>query len=514
MGQTIRQTLKILSAAPDLIPQDAPLDVWNVVQNVAFRIGESQRVSGDSLTLVGQLTVPKCMVFLESDDVGYWLYAGDDGVFVANGTTHFDITPAGGWTPGINSVWTATVIAGLGVINCSTLDPVFWDGNTSNPTNILPDWPTGGRCNAMRVHKNFLFAIGFISEGGERVRWSDAAEPGTIPQFWLPAPTNLAGFIDLAPLYSECLDGMTLRDDMYIYKGLSIWALTFIGGDFVFASRKVFAERGIAGTNAVTRGLNDEHLFVGFDGDVYLTDGVQVQSILDGRAQQTFYDDFTSEKTAIFSAVTLPRDKVGAIIYPRASSTLGDQMLMFDFSSGAIGFRFTPDVLCAAEGPALTDVGTVNQWDGDPDDWQDDLTSWNQVVSGQTRNDIMLGGGFGFLIGSDPTAIDFVTGPVQARLEKHGLAFGDAERYKMIQRVWPKIIGRAGDIITFRLGGQQITGGPITWAPPVDFVIGTDPSHLDTFVTGRFLSMEISSDGGAPWAMGSIDLEFVEQGKW
>ena len=118
------------------------------------------------------------------------------------------------------------------------------------------------------------------------------------------------------------------------------------------------------------------------------------------------------------------------------------------------------------------------------------------------------------MIGSDPTALDFVTGPVLARLEKHGLAFGDAERYKMIQRVWPKIKGRAGDIVTFRIGGQQITGGPVTWAPPVDFVISAEPNHIDTFITGRFLSMEISSNGGAAWQMGSIDLEFVEQGKW
>lgn len=514
MGQTVRQTLKMLSAAPDLIPQDAPLDVWNVVQNVAFRIGESQRVSGDSETLPGQLTVPKCMVFLESNNVGYWLYAGDDGVFVADGSNHFDVTPASGWAPGIDSIWTATVIAGLGVINCNSEDPVYWDGIPANPTNVLPDWTIGDRCNAMRVHKNFLFAIGFISEGGERVRWSDAAEPGTMPQFWTPGPENLAGFIDLAPLFSECLDGMTLRDDFYIYKGQSIWSLVFIGGDFVFAARKVFAERGIAATNAVTRGLNDEHLFIGFDGDVYLTDGIQVQSVLDGRAQKTFYNDFTSEKNAIFSAVTLPREKIGAIIYPRASSTLGDQMLLFDFSSAAIGFRFTPDVLCAAEGPALTDVGAINSWDGDPDNWEDDLTSWNQVVSSQTRNDIMFGGDFGFLTGSDPTALDFVDGPVQARLEKHGLSFGDAEIYKMIQRVWPKIKGRAGDVVTFRIGGQQITNGPITWAPPVDFVIGTDPSHIDTFVTGRFISIEVSSNGGAAWALGSIDVEYTNQGKF
>ena len=508
-----RASMLLHSAAPDLIPQDAPADVWNVVQNVGFRNGESVRVSGDTLTMQGQLTDPRCMVFLESNEIGYWLYAGNDGVFVTDGTTHFDITPVGGWAPVANSIWTATVIAGVGVVNVNSLDPVYWDGVTANPTVILPGWPAGGRCNAMRAHKSFLFAIGMISEGGERVRWSDAAEPGTVPQEWDPTPENLAGDVDLSPLYSDCLDGLTLRDDFFIYKGQSIWAMSFIGGQFIFAVRKVFAERGIVATNAVTRGLNDEHLFVGFDGDVYLTDGVQVKSILDGRAQRTFYQDFTSEKNAIFSAVTLPREKVGAIIYPKATSEFGDQMLMYDFASGDIGFRDTPDVLCAAEGPALTDVGDVNQWDGDDEPWDDDLTAWSFVVSGQTNNDVLMAGSFGFVVGSARDGIDFIDGPVHARLEKHGASFGNAEKYKMINRVWPKLTGRDGDVVTFRIGGQNITGGPVQWEPPVDFIIGSN-NHLDVFVTGRYLSMELSSIGGAAWQMGSLDIEFEEQGGW
>ena len=186
---------------------------------------------------------------------------------------------------------------------------------------------------------------------------------------------------------------------------------------------------------------------------------------------------------------------------------------MYDFTSGDIGFREMPNVLCAAEGPALTDVGNVNTWDGDPDAWLDDLTVWNYVVSAQTNNDILIGGDFGFALASDPQAIDFVTGPITARLEKHGIAFGDAEQYKMISRVWPKLVGRQGDVVTFRLGGQAITGGPVSWNAPVDFVIGSN-NHLDVFVTGRYLSMELESVGGAQWRMGSIDVEWRKMGAW
>jgi len=259
----VRQTLALHSVAPDLIAADAPADVWTDVRNVLFRNGESVRTPGDVLTL-GTARTPLALVYFGLPGVGFWVYAAAEGIFAHDGTTETDISPAGWAAPAAGEVFTACVMGGIAYVNGSERDPVYWTGNTGVPCDVLPDWPGGGRCLALRAHKAFLFAIGMVSEGAQRVRWSDAAEAGAVPQSWAPAADNLAGFVDLAPLASACLDGLTLRDSFMVYKGESIWSLDFVGGNAVFAARKVFSEHGIASTHAVTGGVDDVHLFAGY----------------------------------------------------------------------------------------------------------------------------------------------------------------------------------------------------------------------------------------------------------
>ena len=226
-GTYQRASIHLASQVPDLLPADAPADAWNSVQNISFSDGFSSRSSADVPIFDGYLDLPRTLIYTVVNTIPFWVYAGDNGIFAYDGTTHFDITPVG-WTIPEASLWTATSIGGLVVINCSSKDPYWWDGNVLNPCTVLPDWPVGGRCYAMRVHKNFLFAIGLYSASPARVMWSAASELGQIPQSWTPDPSNLAGDVDLDPAYSPALDGMTLRDSFLIYKGQSIFSFNFI----------------------------------------------------------------------------------------------------------------------------------------------------------------------------------------------------------------------------------------------------------------------------------------------
>lgn len=511
-----RAGISLHSVAPDLIPQDAPEGVWNTCSNVLFRNGESVRVPGDTPTLAGASLTPRACVFMTGNaGKGYWLYATDDGIFAHDGTTEFDVTPAG-WAQihDDRTVWTACVLNGIGYINASDRDPVYWNGDPATLCQPLPDWPAGGRCLALRAHKSFLFAIGMISEGGQRVRWSDAAEVGTVPQFWTPAADNFAGFQDLSPLDSPCVDGLTLRDAFLVYKQESVWSFDFIGGLQVFSIRKVFAEVGMAATNCGTRGIDDVHLFVADEGDVMLTDGVTVRSVLDGRAQRGFYADFSANQTRVFSTITLAREKVAFVIYPSAGSTYGNTALIYDFTSSDIGFRDMPDVTCAAAGGVLTDISAVGlDWDSDGGSWDSDTSAWLGQTPTQSLDDVIIGSASGFAVVSDGETSDFLTGPVNASLSKSGLSMGDAQTRKLVARLWPKVTGRTGDTLQFRVGGQEITGGPITLSPPVTFTIGQDES-IDTFVQGRFMSIEVTSSGGGVWRMGSLDIEYRGLGGW
>ena len=504
-----RETVKFSSIAPDLIPQDAPADVWNTASNIYFHNGETRRVPGDLPTLPGAQTDARTMIY----NGQYWVYCTIDGIFAHNGALEFDITPLAGWAGDPDALFTSCGLSGITYINASDRDPAYWDGVLTNPCEPLPGWPTDGRCNALRAHKSFLFGIGFISEGGQRVRWSDAAEPGTVPGTWDPQPDNFAGFIDLNPLFSPALDGITLRDTFVIYKGESVWGLDFVGGNAVFQARKLFAEAGLVNVNAVCAGVDDRHIFVGSDGDVYQTDGVQVVSILEGRAQRTFYEDFTTNKAGLYAAVVLARGKQALISYPETGGTVGTRGLLYDFASGAIGFRDMPNVLCAAAGALLSDVSAINSWDGDPEAWDTDPSRWNFSVAAASLDDVLVAGSLGFACISENSTQDFLEEPVQASLEKEGLAFGSPERRKLVKQIWPKFAGVAGDIIQVRMGGQEITGGPITLVAPVNFVIG-QAEPLDLWISGRYLYLQIESNGGSPWALGSMDIVYRDLGAW
>lgn len=505
----IRETLSFHSIAPDLMPPDAPLEVWSSVSNVAFHNGESRSINSDKEFFGGSTTYGRTITYVEPNDTGYWVLGNASGIYAYDGSATYDITPAS-WTGSTaGSTWTSTVINGLAVINCSARDPVYWDGNPANICVPLPDWPSGGRCLAMRAHKNFLFAIGMTSEGGQRVRWSDAAEAGVIPQEWSPTASNLAGFVDLSPMLSNCLDGMTLRDDFLIYKDQSIYAATFIGGSAVFSFRQMFAEAGIAGSNAVTRGPNDEHLFIGSTGDVYLTDGVNVQAVLDGRAQRFFYSDFQNPTDAVYSAVTLDREKMGILAYPKAGDSTGTTALLYDFPSGDISFRDMPNVNAMCSGRALEQVTSQNDWDNDSQTWNNDGTTWtNSISAGGTVNDVLM---------ATTSKIYVMEGgelAQKASMEKAGLAFGNPQRRKTVVRLWPKVVGTEGDTITFRVGGQDTVGGPVTLGPSLTFTIGSE-DPIDCFAQGRFITLLVDSKNTIePWRIGTIDVEYRENGKW
>lgn len=503
----LRETIHLHSVAPDLIPADAPADNWNIGANVMFRNGETVAARDDRSVMASASINPKTITYVEPFDEGYWVYADESGVFANDGTTEFDITPASWGGHLTNAIFTSTVINGLAVINSSNRAPCWWDGLTGNICTPLPDWPVGGETLAIRSHKNFLFGIGFTSEGGQRVRWSTAAEAGTIPDSWTPLASNQAGFLDIAPMSSSCLDGLTMRDDMFIYKRESTWRMVFVGGSDIFALQKVFAEQGVAATNGVGRGPNDEHLLITSAGDIALSDGVQMRSVLSGRAQRTFYADFQGIQGDVFSVFTLNREKLGGVLYPKTGDAVGTSILIYDYDSGDISFRSAPDVLCAGTGRFLDDVGDANEWDGNLLAWNNNEDSWNQEINATTVEDVLFG---------TETGIMLFTGgllSLPVNLEKSGLGFGDPQMRKQISRLWPKLEGVVGDVVQFRIGGQEISGGPTSLGPVLDYVIGQN-EPLDMFVSGRYMTVIVESSDVGPWRLGSFDVEYTEQGAW
>ena len=489
-----RQTLQLLEAHPDRIPQDAPAEALSAIQNVYFVNDEVRRVPGDRVAMLAPSEPPRALRFYtRATGEPYWVVVGETSIEVTDGAVWWDVTPVGGWTT-TDAVYTTADFNGLVVINASTRAPVYWNGDPGVPCAELPGWDVNWQCMAMRSHKQFLIAIGMTDVGGmQRVRWSDAAEAGQVPAEWEPAADNLAGWVDLVPTSSPCIDGFTLRDSFYVFKGVTVHALDFVGGNAVFQARKVFENTGIAGANGWAIGQNDMAIYIGSDGDIYRTDGVDYASILDRKAQELFYSELDESLLTKLAGASLTRLNQSWLCYPEAGAENATKALIFDWSTGAFGWRQLPHVWCLAEGRVLEGAATaLNTWDSDEAEWNSDQTLWNFEIQTMTRDDL-LGGTDGpkLLAMNDGTTWDDGSG-VEAFAQKLGLAFGNPQKQKLVSRVWPKLRGSDGDLVKLRIGGQETPDGAVQWTAEVDAPIG-DGVRCDAFASGRYLALEFSS---------------------
>jgi hypothetical protein len=362
----------------------------------------------------------------------------------------------------------------------------------------------------MRSHTGFLFGIGRIDMGGlQRVVWSDAAEAGTLPGSWQPAADNLAGWVDLLPAVSPCVDGISLANEFLVFKGESVHAFIFSGGVEVFTVRERFANVGLASVGGFAQGPSERFLFAASHGDLVITDGVSYQSILSGKAQRTFYDEVTaSALRGLIQGATLSRLGLSVMAYAMRGGTTMTRALIYDWATGAISWRGIPASRCISEGRAIQDV-TKNSWDSDAGQWQKDATPWNSELVAATGDDVMVGGTGLWLI-SDQEA-EGVAEPVY--LLKRSAPLGSAESFKLIRHVWPRI--RGSGAVWVRIGVSAEAQGPIEWTPLQPFVIGAG-GKVDVFARGRFISLEISSDEASPagFQVGSVDVDAVEVGLW
>lgn len=508
----MRETLTLRGAFPDLMPADAPLEAWNRVDNLYFDNGDTRRVVGNTPVFGASPGGEALALVFYSNAAGehYWLHATASGIWIVDAAGFTDISPASGWGPSASSVITLEVFNGAVIINDSVSGPFYWSGDPGDPAAVLPGWPGGWRCMAMRSFRGFLFAIGRLDMGGiQRVSWSDAAEAGTLPGAWEPAADNFAGFVDLLPASSPCIDGFSLRDDFLVFKGESVHAFTFIGGNDVFAVRKRWSDVGIAGVSGWCRGPNERALFFGSDGDIYRTDGLNYASILDGMCQRSYYAESDPDQLRRVRAATLYRIGVSILAFPTQGAARADRALLFNWATGEIGWRDMPAISALASGRYLQ-AAADNTWNGDAEQWRRDGAPWDFELAAATGDDVIGASVAGFWLMSGTNAATVV---LDAYAEKQAIAFGDAQTRKLVSRVWPKFVGDEGDVINIRVGGQETAGGAIEWSDPLDFVIGQG-LPIDVLVEGRFMALQLTAQGGAPWRLGTIDVEFKGAGLW
>jgi len=500
----------------DLPPEEVNPETWTGGSNTVFRDGITERVGGyaryaDPLPAgQGPLYAGNVVIGAES----YWIYFSANKLYVTDGTTHFDITPAAGLATSEAGDISMCVLNGIPCFNNSHDAPMYWDRDTTHKAAVLPGWPATARCKALRATKYHLFALNITDAGinyGNQFWWSSGAQAGAIPQEWTPTATNDAGDGLCADSPGSIVDGAGLRDTFVIYKETSTYVAQYVAGQYVFTTRKIFQTTGVVALNCVVEANGFHWVLTGTD--VIRHDGQNFSSVVDEKVQKTLIHSIEPLKRKMCNVVARIVSNQVWICIPEGGQSWLNKAYVLDVKTGDIGVRTLPQVASVCRGiVSLTGAGTGNSWNTDPNAWETDVTFWDQQSFDPTEDSLLMCD----RVREHLYNVDVIGtadgAPVYSSIERLGGPIGDFRAHKLVTAVVPRIEGEPGDVLTFTLGGQAWFDQPITWGEPQEFVIGTDVGVTD-IVEGRLLSLRIEGNTVNVWRLYKYAIKAAEVGE-
>ena len=494
----------------DVAPHELPPSVWTNANNIRFFQGYAQSVFHDSQILNDE-TQPDISTNYAYGVIGFdedkIAYASGTTLYVYTGTQHEDYT--GTTTPSSSSDWTSLLFSNTVIFsNVATIPQALLPGASTYID--LTGWDSNWRTNDIVGYKNFLLAL-YTNESGndysQRIRWSDASAPNTIPTSWdATDPTTLAGFTDLTDAFGYIITGKTLSDVMYIYTSREIFAIQYVGTPSIFNFRKINGNVGLLTRKAICeyKGL---HVFMSKD-NVYIFDGVNVQSIVNGKIREQLFRDINVDYVDNIQLIARTQYNEVWICYPNANSVDGEitHAAVYNVETKTWAFRRLTDfielaVIRKPSDPGVLWVDATYEWDS-----TDAYHTWNEKDFG---SDVLIGttasGKFMIIDQMDQSSTNIVS-----TLERKYIDLDDADtpstNVKAIKSIYPQFSGTGK--IYIHVGVSNSSLGPIQWETPKPFVIGTD-TRVDFRTSGRYISIKfVSTSKNVSWQFTGYDIEF------
>jgi hypothetical protein len=340
------------------------------------------------------------------------------------------------------------------------------------------------------------------------VKWSHPADPGSVPVSWDEQdPTREAGELDIAEGQDIIVDGMQLRDSFIIYKENSIWRMDFTGGQYVMRFSKVFGTSGALNRNCIAE-LDGSHCVLTGQ-DIIVHDGQTATSILDRQTRRFLFQNIDATnigkcfvfKNTFFNEVF--------ICYPTVGSSVCDKAVVWNYKDRTVTFRTLPNINHAAYGSIDTSSGT---YDLDIGSFNSDITLYDGLDLVPATARVIMASNDQKLYMLDASASFNGDLPV-AYLERQGLSFDAPQNIKMVRGVRLRIQGTIGETVQIQVGYSDDPFTTPTYLPAMTHIIGTTISN-DCFVSGRYISIKLSTGTSYKWRLDSYDFDVVIAGQW
>ena len=498
----------------DIPAQELPADKWSYGENMVNQNG-TMKVAAGYRTFAGTPLFPPQYLLTRQNPGGFsWVYPGETGIGVTDGVNHFDITPAS-FTAGVPGTWTGANMNNLVVINNQTDPPVYWPGGNAEICLPLPDFPENTTVGWMRSYKYSLICGNINSPTGDyenQILWSNAADPGTVPDIWTPAPNNIAGDNILAATPGPIVDGTQFRDLFLLFKNHSTYAMSLVGGQFIYNFRKLFVTVGALANNCAIeyKGM----VYILTDGDVVRTDGHSVQSIAEQQVRKTIFSELDSTNANMAFMSLWPAQDELWCVYPTAGESYPNRAAVYNLVSGKWGFRDVPGIGGVSTG-LINDSANPITWDTQTTTWNTINRIWNQSSVNPISDAIVMTSpedGALYVVGelATPNPVVFT-----ALIQKSSFPLSETENMKTVVEVWPLLVDAQGATIYIRIGAQKNQEDDVVWSAKRPFVPGVDVM-LNTNATGRLFSVEFSAQaiGAGKTRVNGFRLRYREGGRF
>lgn len=505
-----KQTIKlrpIRGFISDTPAHEVGPDFYTLMTNILTRGGFPQRVPGSRSIYTAALTTAAPgqlmhAINCENSGTNYWLLFENNGTaWAIEGTNATQIDNTLLQAAGDPVDHSSSLLNGIPVYSNGADEPVYWAG--SNLVS-LPGWTVTESCGFLTAFQYHLFALDISGPGGEfssLLRWSDAAEPGTVPDTWTPGADNEAGDVELSDAPGVLLCAYPLRDSLMIYKRSAMYQAKYVGGNNIFNFRKVQSSSGALTRRSVCD-LNGQHLVVS-DGDIVLTDGTNRRSIGEARVKDWLFNQLDqSNYPNLFCTYNRAQGEV-LIGFPSAGNEFCDTALVYDMELDSFGVRDLPVVVQAPVG-FVNDTAGSNNWSDRSETWDLSLGAWGASSITSARDSMVL-------IHTDEMHQQDMNDreTMSAHLGKYSMSFNDAARVKFLRRIHVRAAAGYGSLLV-RAGSQMEPNDTITWSPEVSI---TDPEQVvNCFAQGRYISIEVRSSGDDVWKITGLDLEIEHRG--
>lgn len=488
---------------------ELPPNVWTDALNM--RMYQGWATSFDGSTRVVAPSVPVYWIApFYTPTTRYLAYAGLAKVFVHDGVTETDITPATAPTGATTDRWTGGTLSGILVANNQQDAP--WSYAGSGVMAALTGWDATWRAKSLRPFKNFLVAMN-VTKGATKypymVKWSHAADPGALPTSWdATNPALDAGETDLSETPDAIVDCLPLGDVNIIYKERSVYAMQYIGAPFIWRFYRLPGETGILSQNCVAS-TPLGHVVLA-QGDVYLHSGGEPRSIIDQRMRNWLFRTIDQTNYAAAFVVANPRKQEVWVCFPEAGQSSATKALVWNWANDTLAIR---ELQSFTAGTVAVLPYAGDSWGSDSGAWSADTTSWNDGADFSLNDSRLFLASAATTVGIQgvDTGSLFNGAAISSRMERTGLHLDAPDTVKTITRVWPRVDAVAGTQITVQVGGSMDPETAPTYGAAQTFTVGTD-QKVDAFATGRYLAIKLAST--ARWRMRAMDLDVTQGGRF